>query len=76
MSDAVQFIRSGNGLLLNDVRALSDARFRRGAKLGEALCARSIKPCDGQLFPNPVKEGRPIYTSNCRRSSPETLLSA
>jgi putative ABC transport system permease protein len=27
----------------------------------------------GQLFPNPVKEGRPIYTSNCRRSSPETF---
>ena len=26
------------------VRALSDARFRQGAKLGEALCARSIKP--------------------------------
>ncbi|MGC1645983.1 MAG: hypothetical protein WA741_09155 [Candidatus Sulfotelmatobacter sp.] len=33
-----------DGQLLVNVRALSDARFHEEVKLGEVLCARSIKP--------------------------------
>jgi hypothetical protein len=35
------------GLRPINVSALSDARFREGAKLGEVLCARSIESLEG-----------------------------
>jgi hypothetical protein len=37
-------ILTSSGLVPRNVRALSDARFLRGAKLDAVLCARSIKP--------------------------------
>ena len=40
-------VPSGHDQLLINASDVSDPRFRHGAKLGEALCARSIKPLEG-----------------------------